>query len=167
MLLYLVLRKQTFAFQKYTVYTYSVAIDTNIYKERSRLEWNSLEKNHTRPSVLALPQPEQPGSPAVNSMGLLQNTTEENHTLGDKIFPYTAEVWNWCCLFPSPPFNPVMCLSICIPHPNPPQPPCAARALTSLRAELSFAPKRKMWFPDVWILSVRLPRIQGSWDTAG
>lgn len=43
-LLYLVLPKQTFVFQKYTVYTYSVAIDTNIYKETSRLEWNSLEK---------------------------------------------------------------------------------------------------------------------------
>lgn len=42
-LLYLVLLKQTFVFQKYTVYTYSVAIDTNIYKETSRLEWTSLK----------------------------------------------------------------------------------------------------------------------------
>jgi len=40
-LFYLVLLKQTFVFQKYTVYMYSVAIDTNIYKETSRLELTS------------------------------------------------------------------------------------------------------------------------------
>lgn len=55
------LLKQTFVFQKYTVYTYSVAIDTNIYKEMSRLDWTSLEKNLT-PFLLALPEQDQVGS---------------------------------------------------------------------------------------------------------
>lgn len=49
------LLKQTFVFQKYTVYTYSVAIDTNIYKERSRLEWTSWKN----PTLLLLALLEQ------------------------------------------------------------------------------------------------------------
>lgn len=78
-LLYLVLQKQTFAFQKYTVYTYSVAIDTNIYKETSRLEWNSLEKKITQ-GLPFWPSHSQSSRahPAVNSSGLLQNTMEEH-----------------------------------------------------------------------------------------
>lgn len=60
LLLYLVLLKRTFVFQKYTVYTYSVAIDTNIYKEMSRLEWSSL-RNLTL-LFLALLEQEQLGS---------------------------------------------------------------------------------------------------------
>lgn len=51
------LLKQTFVFQKYTVYTYSVAIDTNIYKERSRLEWTSW-KNLTLLPLALLEQDE-------------------------------------------------------------------------------------------------------------
>lgn len=122
-LLYLVLQKQTFVFQKYTVYTYSVAIDTNIYKETSRLEWNSLEKKSHKAFPSGPPRARTAGLCAINSSGLLQNTIEEYHTLGAEKSPHAAEVWSCCCLFLSPPFVPTICLGICIPHPNPPQPP--------------------------------------------
>lgn len=150
-LLYLVLQKQTFAFQKYTVYTYSVAIDTNIYKETSRLEWNSLEKKITQ-GLPFWPSHSQSSRahPAVNSSGLLQNTIEGHPTNFHTLQRFGIDV---ACCHPL-----LLSLGSASVSASRTQPQRCPRA----RAEPSQAPKRKTRFPGICFLSRRLPGTRGS-----
>lgn len=110
-------KNKPFAFQKYTVYTYSVAIDTNIYKETSGA---GVEQPGKKPHKAFLPPSDPPSArAAVNSPGVLQNTIEEHQTHGAKQFPPSGEVWNRLLAVPTPSFYPCDLSQPQHPPPNP------------------------------------------------